>query len=236
MTMIYKSAGISGGEVTAKDLALINKYTLEPLTAEDVFVFKISACDTQIDRDFECFSEKALKQMAKLFKGKTIITDHKGTTGNQCARIFDAYVEEVGAGVKRLIVKAYIHATEVNRTLITDIKGGIKKEVSVCVSAKKAVCSICGTDNRISYCRHLGGREYDGELCHFTLDDVTDAYELSFVAVPAQMNAGVTKSYGDKPVTEAELMKSADDEKEESVRCSLELCGAFIFSEENKND
>lgn len=33
-------------------------------------------------------------------------------------------------------------------------------------------------------------------LCHTILSDITDAYEWSFVAVPAQRNAGVTKQYG----------------------------------------
>ena len=38
-------------------------------------------------------------------------------------------------------------------------------------------------------------RMYSGNLCHTVLDDVTGAYEWSFVAVPAQVNAGVTKHY-----------------------------------------
>ncbi len=41
----------------------------------------------------------------------------------------------------------------------------------------------------------MKGRMYSGKLCHTVLDDVTDAYEWSFVAVPAQVNAGVTKHY-----------------------------------------
>ena len=32
--------------------------------------------------------------------------------------------------------------------------------------------------------------------CHVVLSDVTDAYEWSFVAVPAQREAGVTKQFG----------------------------------------
>ena len=53
----------------------------------------------------------------------------------------------------------------------------------------------CGKDGRTEPCAHIKGREYGGKLCHRILCDPTDAYEWSFVAVPAQPAAGVTKSY-----------------------------------------
>ena len=45
-----------------------------------------------------------------------------------------------------------------------------------------------------SRCAHEKGREYGGKLCWADLVHATDAYEWSFVAVPAQKNAGVMKS------------------------------------------
>ena len=51
------------------------------------------------------------------------------------------------------------------------------------------MCSICGQ----SGCGHQRGRRYDGKLCYFTLQAPTDAYEWSFVAVPAQRKAGIIK-------------------------------------------
>ena len=39
------------------------------------------------------------------------------------------------------------------------------------------------------------GQRYGDKLCHVVLGDVTDAYEWSFVAVPAQREAGVTKQF-----------------------------------------
>ena len=54
------------------------------------------------------------------------------------------------------------------------------------------MCSICGQ----SGCVHKGGKRYDGRLCFFTLSRPTDAYEWSFVAVPAQRKAGVIKAFG----------------------------------------
>ena len=85
--------------------------------------------------------------------------------------------------------------SEKNRELISEIEAGIKKEVSVGCSVARRVCSVCGEER----CGHQGGREYDGKLCFFTLQDPTDAYEWSFVAVPAQRKAGVIKSFRQKP-------------------------------------
>jgi hypothetical protein len=43
-------------------------------------------------------------------------------------------------------------------------------------------------------CGHVKGRTYDGKLCWGELCEPKDAYEFSFVAVPAQRSAGVIKS------------------------------------------
>lgn len=90
--------------------------------------------------------------------------------------------------------------TDKNADLIAEIDAGIKKEVSVSCSASKNICSVCGCDKRITQCEHHKGQ--DG--CHVILDDITDAYEWSFVAVPAQINAGVTKKYS--PTKEEKTM------------------------------
>ena len=59
-----------------------------------------------------------------------------------------------------------------------------------------AVCSICGADRRKAPCSHRPGERYEGKLCHIILEEPTDAYEWSFVAIPAQPGAGVTKGFG----------------------------------------
>ena len=99
----------------------------------------------------------------------------------------------------QLVAHCYMVRTASNADLIAEIKGGIKKEGSVGFAASSVICSICGTDNAKSYCRHFRGRSYEKEggpqVCTFTLAGVKDAYEFSLVAVPAQRSAGVTKSY-----------------------------------------
>ena len=56
-----------------------------------------------------------------------------------------------------------------------------------------------------NYCSHYWGKEYETvngkKICYFTLDGAKEAYEVSFVAVPAQPRAGTTKNYGGKELT-----------------------------------
>ena len=65
--MIQKAAGLAVGEVTEAELKAINKYTLEPLKAEEVFTFKAVLCDNELDRHFEHFTLKALQDLQKRF-------------------------------------------------------------------------------------------------------------------------------------------------------------------------
>lgn len=212
--MISKAASLSKQEVTDEELKAINKYTVEPLTADEVFTFKAVLCDNEVDRVFDQFTQKALQDMQKLFLGKTVIKDHYRSTDGQVARI---YATELVQGAKtlksgeiytQLVAHCYMVRTASNADLIAEIKGGIKKEGSVGFAPSSAICSICGTDNTKSYCRHWPGKEYDKEngkeTCVFKLAGVKDAYEFSLVAVPAQRAAGVSKSYTGETVKETD--------------------------------
>ena len=57
------------------------------------------------------------------------------------------------------------------------------------------MCSICGEEAGAG-CGHQPGQVYDGKLCYLSLEEPADAYEFSFVAVPAQPQAGVVKANG----------------------------------------
>ena len=57
-----------------------------------------------------------------------------------------------------------------------------------------AVCSVCGSE--YGTCGHMKGETYDGQICCAILKEPMDAYEFSFVAVPAQAAAGVLKGMG----------------------------------------
>lgn len=226
--MHRKAASLSPNEVTEDAMKAINKFTLEPLAAEDVYTFKAVLCDNELDRQFERFTPKALAELQKLFLGRTVIKDHLHSADNQVARIYATELVETGRTVKatgepymQLVAHCYMLRTDSNADLIAEIKGGIKKEGSVGFAASSAICSICGTDNAKSYCRHWPGKSYAKEggntVCTFTLAGVSDAYEFSLVAVPAQRAAGATKSYAGVTVCERDEPEEPNDTTDEKA-------------------
>ena len=242
--LICKSASVESSETTEADLKKINKFTLQPLTTEEVFTFKLVMGDNELDdRNYEPFNLNALKDLQKLYIGKTMIKDHKRTADNQIARVYDSELVQdssklTGAGeiYTKLIAKCYMLKTESNKDLIAEIKAGIKKEVSTSCRAKHAYCSICGVDNMKNYCSHYWGKEYDTasgkKTCYFTLDGAKEAYEVSFVAVPAQLRAGTTKNYGGK---EQEAQKLNNNEEAE-VNVKFDELASFLFVEKERMD
>ena len=184
---------LGSGVATAGQLEAINALAKGKLTAEQVYVFSLRLCDDQIDRDYERFDTLALPGLAKLFIGKTGVVDHKWSSDAQVARIFAAEVvkEERVSYIKAW---AYIRRGGAADETIADIEAGIKKEVSVGCAMRRAVCSICGCE--YGSCGHQKGEHYDGQLCCAILREPMDAYEFSFVAVPAQPQAGVLKGFG----------------------------------------
>ncbi len=228
-----------------KELELINNYTRSPLTADDVYIFTLTLCDNETDRDFERFSTESLPLLGELFTGKTGISDHSMRSGDQRARIFRAYTEQhptqktsCGEPYTALKARAYMLRTEENAALIKEIEGGIKKEISVGCAMQECICSVCGKDMKKHLCEHIKGRAYGGKVCHGILKNPTDAYEWSFVAVPAQRKAGVTKAFIKeeakenmtiekfKKLREDTLLTAEDMESLKAHICSLENLAA----------
>lgn len=199
-------------EPVPEEMEQINRYTRREYKPEEIYAFSLVLCDNEIDRDNERFSVDALTKLRELFLGKTCILDHERKSVNQTARIFDTAIEteqgrltKAGETYTRLTARAYLPRTEKNREVIELIESGILKEVSVSCAVKRSVCSLCGKES----CSHQKGREYGGKLCCRVLEDPADAYECSFVAVPAQREAGVRKGW--QPEDSLEKLKNAGD-------------------------
>lgn len=188
----------------AGELEAINSLNGTSLTEEEVYLFAVRLCDNQTDRDMEYFGRQDLEVLAPLFVGKTGIFDHSWSARDQTARIYrtevveePALVSEAGEPGCYLKGYAYMLRTAENAGLIAEIEGGIKKEVSVSCAVSGSICSICGNDiHDRTACSHVKGRVYEGRRCIVRLAQPTDAFEWSFVAVPAQPRAGVVKSLG----------------------------------------
>ena len=183
-----------------EDLALIHRYCRKPLTPEELYVFRAALCDNEIDRDGERFPVESLETLAKLFIGKTGLFDHSQKAQNQVMRVYDTELRadparktSLGEPYTSLVGKVYMLRNEATAALRAQIDAGIKKEVSVSCSVEAIRCSACGKIFGLEGCAHQKGEPVHGVPCHAVLCGPKDAYEFSFVAVPAQPGAGVIK-------------------------------------------
>ena len=205
MNKVEKLKLLSLSQANAEaDIKLINQYSLKELTPEEVFVFSVILCDNEVDRDLERFTNESLEALAPLFLGKVGISDHDWTMDRQIARLYRTEVVDTGEmtsiGEPKKVLRGDAYMLRLrNDRMIAAVEGGIIKEVSVGCAIGGASCSICGAPMRWGGCGdgHEKGQEYDGKLCYADLNNPKDAYEFSFVAVPAQRGAGVTKSAKD---------------------------------------
>ena len=225
------------------DIALINQYSVKELTPQDVFCFSIILCDNEVDRDMERFTTASLDKLAPLFLGKSVLFDHRWSAEKQVARLYRTFVEELNGektvmGEPKRVLRgsAYMLSTEENADLVAAVEGGIKKEVSVGCSMGGCNCSLCGEALKLDWrtwtyqCEtgHIKGQDYDGKMCVGDLVDPKDAYEVSFVAVPAQRGAGVTKEVkidtmtpGEKIEMIKQLQMSLADDDDRKARAAI---------------
>lgn len=219
MNKILKMMALSKKSINLEnDIELINKYSLKQLTPEDVFAFPVNLCDNEVDRDNEKFDKTGLDELAQLFIGKTGIFNHSWNAIDQIARLYKAEVERTGEktslGEDGLVLRgyAYVLRNEFTQETIAKIEGGILKEVSIGFAVKNCICSICGEPFGWAGCKndHRKGNVYEGEMCYGILKDPTDAYEFSFVAVPTQRGAGVTKSFNGNVEKAFDILLGAD--------------------------
>ncbi len=215
--------------VTQQDIEKIREYTRKDIPAEEIYTFPLILCDNEIDRDGEKFSSDALGRLAELFLGKTGIFDHNMSSKDQTARIYETEIVRDpsrraadGEIYTYLSAKAYMLRSEKNKELIDEIDAGIKKETSVSCSVGSVRCSVCGKDMRKGECSHIRGRTYAGKKCFGVLSDPLDAYEWSFVAVPAQRNAGVVKSFRPHE-TAADADELREEYRESVISCAARL-------------
>ena len=216
MQIRKEAQAVSNGVPTAVQLEAINALAKVQLTQDQVYVFSLRLCDDQVARDFERFDAAALPGLAKLFIGRTGIVDHSWSADNQVARIFETQVVQE-AGISYIKAWAYIRRGGSNEEMIADIEAGIKKEVSVGCAMGRCLCSICGSE--YGTCGHQKGQHYDGQLCCGILCEPVDAYEFSFVAVPAQREAGVLKALGTNRRTLKELSEEFGAQAEYRSLC-----------------
>lgn len=193
-------------------LEKINRFTTTNYTREQLFTFEMLLIDDTMTRNFTLYPESFQRKMLKkpigggnwiglpMLMGKH--EDHEAMASNQIGRIYDAKLVRTPRGRIGTMASVYIPVNESTKTLIENIKAGIHKEVSIGVSVEEPTCSICGQD--IRECRHEPGDNYNGATCHIIMNGDVEGQEVSFVAVPGNLNAKVlTDKDGYVPLTEA---------------------------------
>ena len=222
-------------EATEKDMALINSYSRRKLEPDEIYTFSMILCANDIDRDGEAFTKETLVKMSKLFQGTTGIFDHITSSKNQIARIFKTSIiktdEKTIYGEDKYLLKAwaYMLKTDYTKNLILKIDAGIVKEISVSCSIRKKICSICGKEYDSS-CNHILGKKYDNSLCYIKLIDPYDAYEWSFVAVPSQLDAKITKSFSYNKKQNNDFLEKANNGEYYETKLKSEITKLSFLS------
>ncbi|MBR1382780.1 MAG: hypothetical protein IJ555_03075 [Ruminococcus sp.] len=230
---IERQLTLKSHSVTDEDLEKINEYALEPLTADEIYAFKVVMGDNELDdRNNMPFTSNGLKDLQRLYPGKPFIMAHNDRDVKSLfARIYDTELSiddtkrtSAEEPYTALIGKCYMAISADNESLRADIKAGIKKEVSTGFRCSSLKCSICGKDNCVDECKHWPGRVYAKNgmdtKCQMLIDGCSEAYELSLVTIPAQPRAGTIKSAEGAP-EDPEAETSAHDS--EKLRLELEL-------------
>ena len=150
----------------------------------EVFTFRLAACDNQVDRDFERFTEAALEELAVRFVGRPVLLDHKWSAAAQTARVYAGGVESGSEdGVRRLVLRCYMPRLRRRRSpTIAAIESGTAAGVQRGRPGGDAGASAlsAGRTSRTSWCEHVPGmRRTTARLCYMELDGAEDAYEVS---------------------------------------------------------
>jgi len=164
-------------------LAEVNRFALRPLEGDEIAVFRFDLCNNQIDDRFSRFPDEELDDIAGLAVGRPLMERHQMRSSLPRGTMFRSHVHREGE-LATVRCDAYMLRTEQNRDFIANIEGGVYRETSIGFGFRKPECSVCGEDLR--GCRHLPGREYQGERCHYVMRGVKLVKEVSVVAMGGQ--------------------------------------------------
>ena len=242
-----------------KDLELVNQHTVKPLTADEVYMFKVVLCDNDVDRVNDKMTDNFLVEYAQASKGLTGLKDHDWESDNQLARLYDTEVvtddstlTKLGEPRKYVLGKAYTLTKY--QDYIDKINAGLLKESSVSFDSVGDTCSICGAvttkgEDDVAICPngHVMGKEYDGKLCYNSINKLKDSYEWSLVAVPCQRNSGIKNKNLDnggmsimkksmfmlQKLLNSKAFKEADEETQKALKEAVDTAADADLSEDD---
>lgn len=147
-TKSFSLKAVTGADITPEMMEKINKYAIEPLTEEQVYVRKYIMAHNGIDRDRERFPEALLDDFADTLPGKSFLIGHQRPAPG-IGLYFDASTEEItpekflqltGEEIKlpeniksAKILWGYIYLVKAgfNEKEITNIEAGVYRHASI---------------------------------------------------------------------------------------------------------
>ena len=214
-----------------EDLDIINKMGNIDIKRDEILCFTLRSADIAVDRSYEHFTDGALQRMAEMSVGKSFLMDHNWSTDSHIGKIYAAKAVD-GA----LMQKVYVANEDYNRKTIKNILLGIYDKVSVGfgVDLGSMMCDSCG--NKSFYdeaCMHnVGCTDEKGGMTTITIKDISDYYEVSLVPVPAQRDAGISRSYT-KSLNDTQKVLETEEKVKESATINNDknLLGDIVVSE-----
>jgi hypothetical protein len=191
-------------ETRAKAIAKVEAFLKRELSADEVDMGGADVCNNVIDSYDSRFSEKSLRQIAKLMPGSGMTVGHD-MSGWSYATCFDASVHQPPEGARGIPIaneRGLRELRDMNlatwvrskfywptaaswaKDLSTRIAYQITREVSAHWAFDLAVCGVCEQDLRA--CEHFPGDEYEGKKAWYQMEDVTDYVETGFVVKGGQ--------------------------------------------------
>lgn len=200
---------------TEDELAIILESAKIDYPKEAFRVFEFQAADQEIDRQFERFTPSGLKEMAEIAKRDKIpfLTegdeDHQWRQKNIYGIVFDAYVKN-----QTLVYKVYIPVNERTEDVLESVFNGLYNKLSIgaALDPEKYICSACTKSLFDRSCPHHPGQIMEDSVPVVgIIKGVKGNYEISGVAVPAQVNSHVlSQSLGDLAEAGKEFQKSIE--------------------------
>ena len=226
LVKIFEVPEWKGVAVDDDVLAEVNKFALKPLSADEIWVRRMTLAGDAYDRDHERFSPTVLRQFAETLPGKSFLIGHAHDTA-PVGRFFRATVKGNESGKRRL--ESHIYGLRDGNGIEPYIDAGIYHSVSIGFKAEKLLCDVCGGDMKSGTCPHYPGKTYDSVTATGTWEGKAEALEGSLVFLGSQRGAQFVKAADRK--TEQGLNGSEEkiwEETDEWVHHSLKSADLFV--------
>lgn len=179
--------------------------------SKDSIMVDVESIHSVLTKNFTYYSPEALQKSVEKWTQpyeKPVIMHHNDEDGTIIGRVKKVkYVNKTPeAGVPGLI-----HTLNISdKKGIEGVESGRLLTVSIGSSATEVICSVCGTNVAECSCHHQRGEVYDGELCYWIINELSDPKEISYVIVPSDKYAKNIKVY--KPNENGVLKESINKE------------------------